>query len=143
VRLSEDRLVWISAAPNGDTFTDAKWHWSPRTTQPSAIAVADGPALPIIMDGGSDMQVGGGWAATHGCTAPRTCQVYVWQITTGKTWVLPDRPGNHFHRIFAVSPTEIVLGEATAAGDDYKTLHRLVRIDLGALPALAAAWGGK
>jgi hypothetical protein len=143
LRLSEDRLVWISAAPNGETFKDAKWHWSPRTKQPSGIVVHDGPSLPTIIDGGRDMQVGGEWAASLGCTAPGgVCQIDIWHITTGETLVLPHRPQHRFSRIFAISPTEIVLGEAVAAKDDFKTLHHLVRIELSALPALAKAWGG-
>jgi hypothetical protein len=132
-------MVWISAVKNGDTFQDARWHWSPRTADPAAIVVHDGPSLPFTIDGGTDMQVGGDWAATYGSDGT-TERVYVWHITTGETWVLPNRPGFHFRQILAVSPTEIVLGEAIAAKDDNNQLHNLVRIDLTAVPALVAAW---
>jgi hypothetical protein len=140
LRLSEDRIVWISALPNGGGFTDARWHWSPRTTDPAAIVVHDGPALPgVIADGLTDMETGGEWAVNVGNdgTADR---VYVWHITTGETWVLPNRAGFHFKRVFAVTPTEVVLGEAIPMPDDITFLDRLVRIDFAALPSLVAAW---
>jgi len=141
LRLSDDRLVWISATPvPGGSFIDARWHWSPRTADPASIVVHDGPSLPaVIADGGTDMQVGGDWAATVGYdgTARR---IYVWHITTGDTWVLPNRPGFYFGKILAVSPTELVFGEAIATQFPEEGLANLVRIDLAALPALVAEW---
>jgi hypothetical protein len=94
--------------------------------------------VPVIADGGTDMQVGGDWAAAIGSDGT-TIHVYVWHITTGEIWVLPNRPGFQWKRILAVSPTEIVLGESIA-GPNTRIMQNLVRIDLAVLPALAAAW---
>jgi hypothetical protein len=132
-------MVWISATPVGGAFKDAQWHWSPRTTDPSGIVIHDGPAIPtIIADGGTDMMTNGDWAATVGSDGVLD-RIFVWHITTGETWVLPNRAGFQFKRIFAVSPTELVLGEQSAAHDNSDVLDTLMRVDLATLPALVAA----
>jgi hypothetical protein len=138
LRLSAERMVWISAARNGDAATDARWHWSPRATEASSVVVHDGPSLPFIADGGTDMAVGGDWAATIGSDGT-SIHFYVWHITTGETWELPNRPGFQFKRILSVSPTEMVLGE-TVAGSNAGLMHNLVRVDLASLPGLVGAW---
>ena len=138
LRLSAERMVWISAARNGDAATDARWHWSPRATDAASVVVHDGPSLPFIADAGMDMAVGGDWAATVGSDGI-SIHFYVWHITTGETWELPNRPGFQFKRVLAVSPTEMVLGE-TIAGPDTGLMENLVRVDLATLPMLVSAW---
>ena len=138
VRLSADRMVWISGARNGGAATDVRWHWSPRATDAASVVVHDGPSLPFIADPGLDLAVGGEWAGTVGSDGT-SIHFYVWHITTGETWVLPNRPGFQFKRILAVSPTEMVLGEEIA-GPDNGLMQNLVRVDLAALPMLVSAW---
>ena len=140
LRLTTERMVWISATPVGGAFKDAQWQWSPRTTDPSSIVIHDGPAIPnIIADGGTDMMTAGDWAATVGSDGMLD-RIYVWRISTGETWVLPNRAGFQFRRILAVSPTELILGEQSAAHDNSDLLDTLMRVDLTMLPALVAAF---
>lgn len=142
VRLSTDRMVWVSGKLVGSSYEDVRWHSSPRATSANAIAVNDGPSLPITT-GLMDLQINGDWAALNACTGkndPNLCRVYIWHIATGKTWVLPPRPGKRFTRVLAVGQTEIVLGETGFASEDSQFLRTIVRIDLGSLDSIVAAW---
>jgi hypothetical protein len=142
VRLSADRLVWISGKHIGDAYQDARWQWSPRATSADSIVVSDGPSLPII-GGLMDVQTGGDWAALNACSGPNDpnlCRVHVWHMTTGKTWILPPRSGKRFTRVFAVTPTEIVLGETGFASEDSQFVRDLVRLELASLDAVVLAW---
>jgi hypothetical protein len=144
VRLSEDRLVWISGNHDLDTYRDVRWQWSPRATTNAGIDIHDGPTLPIIA-GLIDLQVGGEWAAVNGCSGPRDaslCKVHVWHVTTGESWTVPARAaGRRFSRVLAISPTELVLGETGFANDEAFYFDTLVRIELASLPAITSTWG--
>jgi hypothetical protein len=144
VRLSDARLVWFDAARNGDLLTDLRWHWSPRARAPAAVVVHDGPAIPIVTDS-TGMQLGGDWAATMGCGSTTTLNesnVHIWNITTGESWVLPQRPGWFFYRVVAISPWDLLLGEIPFSETPSTADHisNFVRLDLSALPAIVEAW---
>jgi hypothetical protein len=138
--LSADRLVWIDAVRPGEDFADARWRWSPRTTDPASVVVNDGPLVPtrgLV----TDVQVVGDWAAVHGAFGtPQGVEgrVFLWNVANGKTYTMPPRPGHGFRRVFAVSPTELLLGEAVAS--EHQEIQHLVRIQLSALPSLVAQW---
>ncbi len=141
-RMSDDRIVWVDAIAAGDLFSDARWHWSPRTTVASGVVINDGPMVPLRA-GLRDMQTFGDWAAADGLFGsadPSDIRVSVWNIATGQTFVLPHRPGNRFDRVFAVTPTELVVGERLTSTADPNQLVHLVRIELAALPQLVAEW---
>lgn len=85
------------------------------------------------------MMTAGDWAATVGSDGMLD-RIYVWRISTGETWVLPNRAGFQFRRILAVSPTELILGEQSAAHDNSDVLDTLMRVDVMMVPALVAAF---
>jgi hypothetical protein len=141
-RLSDSRIVWIDGTRPGDEFADAQWHWSPRATQASDIVIQDGPPIPIV---GQllDMQTTGEWVAAYGeqgADKGYESRVFVWNMTSGQTYVVPNRRADRtFTRVFAVTPTELILGEQLLT-DSFHLLDQIVRIDLAALPSLVAQW---
>jgi len=141
VRLSDDRIYWLDGVRPGESFEDVQWHRSPRATTPAGIVVHDGPKV-AAHGGTNDMQATGVWAAADGLfgtTPPYEQRIFVWNTATGQTFMLPNRPGHMFERIYAVTDTELVVGERKTT-TPLSGLDNFVRISLDALPALVAAW---
>jgi hypothetical protein len=141
-RMSETRIVWVDATRPGELFADARWHWSPRATDSSGIVTHDGPSVPVV---GSlfDMHTAGDWAAASGqfgMDQNAETRTFVWNMATGETWILPNRKGKVFARLFAVTATELVLGERLVYDPFRPVLDSIVRIDLAALPSLVQQW---
>lgn len=142
-RLSDTRIVWVDAVRSGERFSDARWHWSPRTTSAAGVVVHDGPPVPVT---GMlvDMQTTGDWAAADGYLGPgdssSEIRMFIWNIPTGQTFILPNRPGHQFARVLAITPTELVVGERAVSPVFAPVLDHIVRIELAALPSLAEAW---
>jgi hypothetical protein len=140
--LSPDRLAWIDAERPGDLFSEATWHWSPRTTDPAEVVVHDGPSLPVrgLVQ---NVRVFGDWVAADGLfgtSDPYLVRLFVWNIATGQAFTLPQRPGHLARELFAVTPTEVIFGDASAQGNTDHSTDHLVRLQLSALPAIVQAW---
>ena len=146
VRLSQERMVWLTGNSDLDSYQDVKWQWSPRATTAVGITVNDGPAVPV-KGNLVDLQVAGEWAAVTGCSDsiekdPAACKVHVWNMTTGMTWAIPGRSKtSRFDRILSLSPTEIVLGETGYSQGDEFLIKTLVRLDLATLSTTIASFG--
>lgn len=142
VRVSDDRMTWIDAKPSEGLFVDARWHWSPRTTVASGIVVHDGPSLPAV-GGFTDMHSTGVWAAADGLLGPAETatdvRIYLWNMASSEAWTLPNRTGRVFQRIFAVTPTELIVGERSTTSE-VSSIDSIVRIELAKVPALISAW---
>jgi hypothetical protein len=65
-----------------------------------------------------------------------THRLYVVQLSTNKTWFVKARATVYYRHVFAISPTEIVLGESDKTGST-AVVERLVRLRIDALDALA------
>lgn len=140
-RMSPTRIVWVDAIRGGDLFDGAQWHWSPRTTVTTGVVVHDGPSLPL-RGGLIDMQTYADWAASDGLfgtAEPYDTRIFMWNIATGQSFVLPHRAGHHFERVFAITATELIVGERLSTSD-YDQVDHLVRIALASIPQLVADW---
>ncbi len=143
VALSDERMFWISAASVNETYTDRRWHWSPRSDDPAGISVHDGPALVgngFLME---DMKAAGDWAAANHCPVGADlskCQLVAWNVVTNQTIAVVGRPGFVFVNVLAVTPTEIYLQEAKIVPGALQ-FDNIVRLEISALPALAAGAG--
>jgi hypothetical protein len=151
-RVTDDRVVWLSVTgPQATQFTyaSARIDWMKYTASAGQVVTQAEPAGPTIpaQTGLSDLAAGDDYAATIGCDAnanpdQRVCDVYVVQLSSGKVWVVPQRPGgNSFRKVLAIGPREIVLGEQDAQPlsiqPDFK---RIVRIAIAHLDDVIATW---
>jgi len=85
------------------------------------------------------LATGGDYIAVGSCDSlldNAVCVVNVVQISTQKTWMIPQRPGSNFViKVLAVDNDEVVLGEANGQFDN--SVRRIVRIKTSQLDALA------
>ena len=151
-RVTDDRVVWLSVSgPQATQFTyaSARIDWLKYVAAPGQFLTQTQPAGPIIPAQTAlvDLAAGDDYAATIGCDANsnqdiRICHVYVAQLSSGKVWAVPQRPGgNSFRKVLAIGPTELVLGEQDAQPlsiqPDFK---RIVRIAIAHLDDVVASW---
>jgi hypothetical protein len=131
------------------TYASARIDWLKYVAAPGQFLTQTQPAGPIIPAQTAlvDLAAGDDYAATIGCDANsnqdiRICHVYVAQLSSGKVWAVPQRPGgNSFRKVLAIGPTELVLGEQDAQPlsiqPDFK---RIVRIAIAHLDDVVASW---
>jgi hypothetical protein len=150
VALSDTKLVWIVVDGPEYTskyrFVTSRLHWSPLATDPSGVTPTDGPSLAPAMGALYDLRTGGDFAASKGCyeTAPNegTCPIFVVQLSTGKLWKIPPRPGSAYMDVIAVSESTILVGESNSPGipSEGQHIRRFVRFSTSDLDALQSAW---
>lgn len=150
VSLSDTKLVWVVV--DGPEYTSkyrfetARLYWSPIATDPSALLVTEGPLLSPAIGALYNLRTGGDYAASQGCyeTAPNegVCPIFVVQLSTGKVWKIPPRPGRAYQEVMAVSQSTILVSESDWPGTPSEGQHirRFVRFSTADLDALETAW---
>lgn len=144
VALSDERLVWISGARVNDRYADRRWQWSPRVDDPANVVVHDGPAIDGMDPPLDEIKTGADWAAVTRCPVLgefSTCKLVAWNMTTNQTVSITGRPGFYFFNILGVTPTELYLGEVLIRPGGLFNIDNIVRLEIGALPSLAAGAG--
>lgn len=144
VQTSPTRIVWLDGVRSGEGWGDMRWHWSPLATTPAEVVIHDGPSFPAGARAAPyDLHTTGDWAVTEvgigpeNVPLPRT--VVAWNIASGATYVLPERPGKLLRRAFILTNTEMVLGYQGIASIQ-GTLDELVRLELATLPDVISRW---
>jgi hypothetical protein len=150
VSLSDTKLVWIVVEGpqylSKYSFETARLYWSPLATDASGIVVAEGPVLAPAVSAFTELRTGGDFAASQGCwkTSPTegACPVFVVQLSTGKVWKIPPRPGSAYHSVMAMSQSTILVAESNYPGtaSDSQNIRRFLRFDTANLDALETAW---
>lgn len=150
VSSSDTKLVWIVVdGPDYLTkyrFETARLYWSPLSTDPSRLTVTEGPLLSPATGAFYNTRTGGDFAASKGCydTAPNegVCPIFVVQLSTGKVWKIPPRPGSAYQEVMAVSQSTILVSESDWPGTPSEGQHirRFVRFATSDLTALETAW---
>lgn len=150
VSLSDTKLVWVVVDgpdyPSKYRFETARLYWSPLATDPSGIAATEGPLLSPATGALYELRTGGDYAASQGCyeTAPNqgVCPIFVVQLSTGKVWKIPPRPGSVYMEVMAVSQSTILVSESDWPGTPGEGQHirRFVRFATADLDALQSAW---
>lgn len=150
VSLSDTKLVWIVVEgpeyPSKYTFVTARLYWSPVATDPSGLTVTEGPLLSPATGAFYNTRTGGDFAASQGCyeTVPNegVCPIFVVQLSTGKVWKIPPRPGRAYQEVMAVSQSTILVSESDWPGTPSEGQHirRFVRFSTADLDALETAW---
>ncbi len=151
VALSDDKMVWI-VVDGMDwanyRFNTAKLYWSPVAADAADVKVSGPVTIPIGADAGAltELRVGGDYAASHGCwqTGPTNgeCRIFVVQLSTGKVWGIPPRPGSGYWDVMAVSQDTILAAETNSPqkGMDHQYVRRFVRFGTADLDALQKGW---
>jgi hypothetical protein len=151
-RVTDDRVVWLTVSgPQASQFvyTSARIDWMRYMSTPGQLVTQIQPAGPNIPAATAlyHLAAGDDYAATIGCDAninqdQRMCHVYVVELSTGKLWAVPQRPGgNSFRSILAIGPKEIVLAEQDAMPISIQSyFKRIVRISIAHLDDLVASW---
>jgi hypothetical protein len=146
VALSDQRMVWIVVQNELEGhFTSANLYWSPLATDPADLKASPPIPLPGATWGLVETRVGGDYAATQGCAewdGGSSCPVWVVQLSTGKVWQVPPRPGGAYRGPLAVSEDVILMGETNYPGQylDSQMMRRLLRFKTSELDALAKGW---
>jgi len=151
-RVTDDRIVWLSVSgPQASQFVYllASIQWMKYVATSGQLVTQSEPTGPAVPAATAlyDLAAGDDYAATIGCDAnpnqdQRICHVYVAQLSTGKIWAIPQRPGgNSFRKVLAIGPTELVLAEQDAQPVSIQSdFVRLVRISIAHLDDVVAAW---
>lgn len=142
IGLSDERMVWMSGIRAFEGYADRRWHWSPRATDPADVVAHDGPSLAGQGHLIGDIKTAGDWAATTHCPIPEdltSCKLIAWNIATNQSYAVSGRAGSVFWNVLAVTPTELYLAEVDIATGGLGLLDNVVRIEISALPALAAS----
>jgi hypothetical protein len=151
-RVTDDRIVWlVVSGPQAMQFvyTSARIDWMKYAATPGQLVTQSEPAGPNISAATAlyDLVAGDDYAATIGCDGnanqdQRVCHVYVVELSTGKTWAIPQRPGgNSFRKVLAIGPSELVLAEQDAQPISIQSnFKRIVRIAIARLDDVVAGW---
>ncbi len=137
VALAATSMVWTAAKPKSSGgYEYVEIQASPLPKSPKDVVVARGPALPSYA-GVSRPATAGDFVAALGLALSTDLSptLFVVQVSTKKLWSIHSRPGNTFTDVYAMSGTEILIGERTDA-----ILKRLLRLRLDRLDELVAAW---
>lgn len=144
VALSDERIAWITVSgPNAaeGTYESARLNWGALPAQGGALTPKGGAALPATSNL-LELQTGGDYAATIGCTnadGARSCTLLVARTSTGELLRIAPRPGNAWSDVLAIGPDEILLGEIDQPSSDPtigQKIQRLVRLQTAQLGAL-------
>lgn len=148
--LSDSKLVWIVV--DGPKFTSeyrfesARLYHSPLATDPGSLVVTEGPLLEPSTSAFFELRTGGDFAASEGCYAwsptEGVCKIFVVQLSTGKVWKIPPRPGKGYHDVLAVSAKEVLVTEYDEPGtpSEGQQIRRFLRFSTAELDALEKAW---